>query len=476
MADAQPKMPTDFPQQLRQALNNWHTQQAGEIFSALLLAQAAAEKAPQQSAPLLRNQILHEGLLQLEQLDAAAAELLRWRFLDGNTARQVAHRLNYTENIVYQRQRAAIETLAQLLWTRELELREARAQRITARFPSRTYTRLFGIAAQQATLRSKLLSPNAPWLIALEGMGGIGKTTLADALARELAHELHFHEIAWVSARQRLFQLSGSLATASRPPSLTLAEVLDELIEQLDLSGLQRQPQAPKLQGLKTFLKEHPCLLIIDNLETVADYRGLALQLRELLSPSKCLLTTRYSLRGEAGIYIHPLTGLPLEDTLALVRYEAELQGLHDLVAATDAELTAIHQATGGNPLAVKLVIGQTHTFPLGAVLQQLEQMAGQPTENLLTFMHHAAWEALPTNCCQVAQALTLVPASGGELEQLAAAAALSAGETADCLARLAQYSLIIVRGDLQTRRYALHPLTRHFILQQSASALAALD
>jgi len=41
----------------------------------------------------------------------------------------------------------------------------------------------------------------ALWVIAIEGLGGIGKTALADAVVRQLIETQSYDEIAWVSAQ-----------------------------------------------------------------------------------------------------------------------------------------------------------------------------------------------------------------------------------------------------------------------------------
>ncbi|MBN1262242.1 MAG: hypothetical protein JXB35_16305, partial [Anaerolineae bacterium] len=71
-------------------------------------------------------------------------------------------------------------------------------------------------------------------------------------------------------------------------------------------------------------------------------------------------------------------------------------------------------------------------------------------------------------DCQRVLQAMILVADDGGQLEQISAAAGLSLNATAACLARLATLSLIQIRGNLHEKWYALHPLTRHFLIQQA--------
>ncbi len=466
MTESFPAIPSDFSKRIHQALKAWSSQSRGGLLNELVLARSASDTL-EVSPRLTTNQILMDGLDQLKRVDAEASDLLQRRFLDQQTAQAVAYRLNQTEDSVYQRQRAAIVQLAQVIWEQEMAMRHSLAQRSIAHLESPTYTRLFGVAEMLMQLRAKIESASSPWILALEGMGGIGKTTLADALARDLAYSVCFHNIAWISFRQRFFRLPGSIETLPAPPGLSPTELVDRLIEQFELVSLKRQSDHEKWLGLKAYLQSHPSLVIIDNLETLPDYRLLADKLRELTNPSKFLLTTRYSLRGESGVYIFPLLGLPRVETMAFIRYEAELQNLPELAQSPEATLAAIYELTQGNPLATKLIIGQMHTFTLPTILERLKQVQDSTADKLLSFIYADAWQTLDVKHRYVLKVMLAVPDVGGNLEHIAGITTLGINETAACLHRLTILSLVTVLGGLDERRYALHPLAQNFIAQQ---------
>ena len=83
-----------------------------------------------------------------------------------------------------------------------------------------------------ATLQEQLTSAGPPWLIAIEGIGGIGKTSLADMLARRLLGDATWHDFAWVTARQQSFN-SGGAIKAIEQPALTTDALVEELVQQL---------------------------------------------------------------------------------------------------------------------------------------------------------------------------------------------------------------------------------------------------
>ena len=459
------EMPQDFPKRVHEALRAWHNRQTRGVLDDLFLAHQL-QAVHEGTARLITNQIVADGLEQLKQSDADAAKLLERRFLDREKAFAVANSLNLGEDVVYQRQRIAIVQLAQAIWAQETEKLALRVHQIEDRLEPPTYRRLFGVEERIADVRASLTTNAEPWIVALEGMGGVGKTSLADSLARKMARETHFHEIGWVSARRRLFRLSGNVELLDNRPDLTMAEVTDRLVDQFGLNELARQPDAEKRAGLKEFFKTHPCLVIVDNLETVADYQTLVSQLDDLANPTKFLLTTRYSLRNESGVYILTVRDLSRQDAFAMMDYEARSRGLLELAEAPEADLALIYEVTGGNPLAIKLTVGQIHSLSLSTVLTRFGAARGTAVGELLSFIYADAWKSLDVDSRQVLRAMLLTP-GGGELEQVAAATELSVEVTANCLHRLAGFSLVDVTGGLKERRYALHQLTRAFVAQQ---------
>jgi hypothetical protein len=180
-------MPRDFIRRVHQALRAYHAWHADDALDDLLLAHDMQARLEVVTPRLITNQVLLDGLDCLKRSDDQAADLVQRRFLDQEAALEVAHSRNVSEDVVYQRQRAAIEHLAQVIWGQELTLRQKRVREIEARLEPPTYTRLFGVAEKMAEIHALIESSSEPWVIALEGLGGIGKTTLADKLVRELA-------------------------------------------------------------------------------------------------------------------------------------------------------------------------------------------------------------------------------------------------------------------------------------------------
>jgi hypothetical protein len=196
-------MPTDFPKRVHLTLRTWHDPREKRALDHLVLAHSVAEAQQNVTMRGISNQILLSGLGRLRDFEAEDYEILQRRFPNNETAHALAFRLNLSEDVIFQRQRVAFADLAAIIWDQELEARRQQAERLQARFQPPTYTRLFGIGANLAEARVRLEPASEPWILSFEGMGGIDKTALADALVRETAAGIRFRDIAWVSIWNR---------------------------------------------------------------------------------------------------------------------------------------------------------------------------------------------------------------------------------------------------------------------------------
>jgi hypothetical protein len=323
---------------------------------------------------------------------------------------------------------------------------------------------LFGVSQDQQQLRSVLEQSEAPWLIALDGIGGIGKTSLAAALAREIIPTNRFCDVGWVSAKREEFMPQIGLESIQRP-ALDTDTLTHLLLEQLDPNlSLARSAEEKKVL-LTHLLKKQPYLIVIDNLETIVDYQTLLPFLRQLAQPSKFLLTSRHSLHTYADVFCLSLKELDRADALTLLRYEAKIRGVTVLANAAEAQLGDIYDVVGGNPLALKLVVGQLCVFPLFQVVENLRQARGKTIDDLYIYIYWQAWHRLDENSQKVLLVMPL--AQGGTFDQLTKVSEIEVDELNEALEYLVRLSLVEVGGDIEQRRYRVHRLTETFLLHE---------
>ncbi|MEH2297862.1 MAG: NB-ARC domain-containing protein [Nostoc sp.] len=240
----------------------------------------------------------------------------------------------------------------------------------------------YGRIAELSQLRQWLIKDNCQ-LVAILGMGGIGKTALSVKLAKEVQE--NFEYLIWRSLR-------------NAPP---VAEMLANLIRFL---SDQRETDLPetvdgRVTLLITYLRKRRCLLVFDNTETILqegdraghyrqeyeDYGQLLRRVGEEPHQSCLVLTSREKpkefapLEGEAS----PVRTLPLVGL-------GEIEGQEIL---QDKGLFGLQQEWGklvekysGNPLALKLVsepIRELFGGDIAAFLAEGEIIFGD-TRNLL--------------------------------------------------------------------------------------------
>jgi hypothetical protein len=242
--------------------------------------------------------------------------------------------------------------------------------------------------------------------------------------------------------------------------------LIDELTTKFDLPQNFNGSQLHKQRLVKHYLRERSCLIIIDNLETAADYAALIPELKKWQNPSKFLLTSRMRLIDQPGVFTYSLTELAETAVFQLIRQEAGRIGFTDLVKASDQDLQQIYQIIGGNPLAIKLTIGQLRFHSLPRVLARITTGQNEAGIGLFDYIYQEAWDSLDENSQTTLIALTHAGDSGFPIEHLIEITGLAPTTVERALEELILLSLVDLRGSLFDRRYSLHRLTEMFLLQ----------
>ena len=202
-----------------------------------------------------------------------------------------------------------------------------------------------------AELKARLFAAFAP--VAVSGVGGIGKTVLASALARD-------EEV------QRAFPDGIYWLTLAQPPVVAQQILLAHELSKLPEEFADSQVGKARLEQL---LSEKRSLVILDDVRSVADARAFEFE----NTPTQLLLTTRCSRVVEAvdpvGTKVPALSSAQARDLLASFSGQA--------VETLPEETAGIIAAANGLPLALamagRLAQGRPEAWMKRSVAQAIE-------------------------------------------------------------------------------------------------------
>ena len=209
----------------------------------------------------------------------------------------------------------------------------------------------YGRTEEITTLTQWILSERSR-LVALLGMGGIGKTTLAVKLVEQIQDG--FEYLIWRSLRN------------APPVQAILSDLIQFFSDQQEPAALETVERS--IAQLMSYLRQHRCLVVLDNVETILgsgdrvgsyregyeEYGQLLRSIGDTNHQSCFLLTSREKPKGLATkegttlpVRTLQLTGLPAAEGQKIFR----AKGLSRL----EPEWDRLIQHYQGNPLALKI-------------------------------------------------------------------------------------------------------------------------
>ncbi len=345
-----------------------------------------------------------------------------------------------------------------------LEARLSQLQGRPATLPDNLprYTDVFVGRQKEIARCLEALSPDdRGWGVAIDGIGGMGKTALALEVAHRARKEALFDAYLFASAKTTWLSPEGV-----RQETLTLSSLdsfCREFAKGLGLAEIVNMNDATARRGaLLDALRGRRALLIWDNLETLntKEREMIAEFLRKLPTPNKAIITSRRR-TGESALTIR-LDRLSQVEAVELMWEKGRLYPrlAQELKATKPEILSALYNAAGGNPLALDWTLGQVayRGCSISVALERLRNAAN--SADLYGFLFADAARDLLENDRTVLSALAVfrTPATTAAL---ADATDLVVNEIRVSVERLVTLSLV---NDFDEERFGLHPLTRTYI------------
>ncbi|HEU5226897.1 MAG TPA: NB-ARC domain-containing protein [Ktedonobacteraceae bacterium] len=242
------------------------------------------------------------------------------------------------------------------------------------------YTHFVGRQKELDELRRRLSPQDRVWQIVLTGIGGVGKSALALAIAhdyreryQELLPEERFDAIIWVTAKEEILTIQGR--EKSSLPSMifhTLEDIYTTIADTLRREDITRAIPEEQHPLVRKALSAQRTLLIVDNLENVTD-ENVKTFLYKLPISTKCIITSREWI--EMAIELK-LSGLSAEEAKKMIIENATTRG----ITISEMEQQRLFERTAGLPLPIKLSIARMAS---GETFEQVLRWLGDATGNL---------------------------------------------------------------------------------------------
>ncbi|TAE56090.1 MAG: ATP-binding protein [Nostocales cyanobacterium] len=293
-------------------------------------------------------------------------------------------------------------------------------------------------------------------IISVEGIAGVGKTTLVLEVANRCLNSQHtipqslkFDAIIFTSAKAEYLTPHGLLPRLRQEQ--TLKDICREIAKVIQSTIITQASDLEQLEFTRDALAQIHSLLIVDNLETVTEKNQILAFLYDLPPTVKVIITTR-----EQALFVPVrLSSLPETEALALINHQATEKG----ISLSKTQQIKLYQRTSGIPVAIVYAVGQiAGGYPVETIFQKLEQTDSDISrfcfQNSLELLReHPAYRLLLSLSLFVNSVTREAISTVGNLHDQK--------QIADGFAKLLQLSLI----NQEAERYSLLTLTRQFVL-----------
>ncbi|MBV6624494.1 MAG: ATP-binding protein [Rivularia sp. (in: Bacteria)] len=320
--------------------------------------------------------------------------------------------------------------------------------------PARDCSGFVGRSAEIKKMLELLSFESLTPRISIEGVGGVGKTTLVLDIAYRYLQAVKpchsaFEAIVFTSAQPQHFTNKGIFPRLLR--QRTLQDILRAIARTIKCPDTVTTNFKETYEQVYSRLANMPTLLIVDNLDALEETQEVLNFLSELPATVKVIITSRET-TPFTSICLQPLTKT---EGLTLIKNQA----VEKKVELALRECQLLYEATGGIPAAIVYAMGQlAFGYQLADVCPQMMQHQG----DFSRFYFDNSIQTLKGDSSHpILMALALFPKTA-MFESVCNVAGVKDNDQAlDALAKLQQLSLVSChRG-----HYKILPLTREYAL-----------
>ena len=322
-----------------------------------------------------------------------------------------------------------------------------------------------------------LLRRDGIWLVTITGPGGVGKSRLAHAVARDVTVDF-----------------DGNIAWIPLAPALDTERAVETVLHTLGVALPGVEPE----QAIALALEGRRALLVLDNLEQIPEFAQFISRLAAGNPGLGILATSRVPLRlgGEQEFSLAPfptpgesaaLTAEDLRGVTSAELFVARARAADSSFALTDRNAAAIAEICrrlDGLPLAIELAAARVRLLPPQAMVPRLanslDLLTTGPRDAPIrqqTLRNTIQWsyDLLPAQTQRVFRALGVF--SGGFSLEAAQALIDSDESTLDDVSALLDHNLLIRLDQPDELRFAMLDTIREFAadLLKTSSEFAAV-
>lgn len=321
-----------------------------------------------------------------------------------------------------------------------------------------------------------ILEEEHTYRILIHGIGGLGKTALAQKVAYILKNKVENHlidldYIFWISAKNEQYTVSKGIKSITQDLN-TIQDVLHLLAQLLSIEINEMDIEDQK-ELLKNALKTKSGILIIDNWETVKDINDELLDfLLKLPGKNKIIITSRYKIVDQQFKNLSPSPMINEEGIQFLKKWIENFNDI-SLLKLSDETLKNLAEAAGGIPIAMIMAIGQVSLGkPINDVINDLSEY--DIDDPLLDFCFRETYKMLNEIEQKILLSLTFFTYPIKK-QIITSMTELRSREISQGIQHLVKHSFIDISitdepDNTNLELYSINPITKSFLKQQLIS------